>query len=124
MTTSEHMEQVAYFEWVDLMRNQDERYDMIYAVPNGGHRHKAVAAKMKREGVRRGVLDINGDVPVGGYHGFRIEMKLNKKSRLTDEQKIWIRRYRKHGFVAERCDGFDEAKAFTEAYMRGDLVPF
>jgi hypothetical protein len=44
----------------------------LYAVPNGGFRHKAVAGKMKAQGVRAGVLDFNLDVARGGYHGLRI----------------------------------------------------
>ncbi len=122
--TTEHLEQVAYFQWVDIMKKTDLRYSMIYAIPNGGHRHKIVAAKMKREGVRAGVLDINIDVPIGVYHGMRIEAKLDETKKLSSLQKKWMANYRKFGFAAERCNGFEEMKAMTEMYLAGEYPPF
>ena len=32
---------------------------LLFAVPNGGSRHKVEAANMKRQGVKRGVADVN-----------------------------------------------------------------
>ena len=50
---SEHEEQAAIFAWSDAAEVEHPELRMLYAVPNGGHRHPAVAAMMKAEGQRR-----------------------------------------------------------------------
>lgn len=114
---SEHDEQCAYFDWIDIKSKTDERYLNIYAIPNGGHRHKAVAAKLKKEGVRAGVLDINIDWPSNGFHGLRIEMKFGK-NKPTDNQKEWISLYKKAGYDTAVCYSWIEAKEKTESYFK------
>ena len=57
----------------------------IYATPNGGHRHPAVAAKLKATGVSPGVPDLC--VPAWRLW---IEMKRIKGGTLSAEQKDWI----------------------------------
>lgn len=92
----EHDEQVILF---DLLRMHEEKYPIlkyVFAIPNGGHRHKAVAAKMKAEGVKAGVWDVF--VPVSKYEdgddyygphilecGLWIEMKYGS-NKLTENQ--------------------------------------
>lgn len=114
---NEHELQSLYFEWVDIKAISDERYLNIYAVPNGGHRHKAVAAKLKKEGLRPGVLDCNIDWPSNGFNGLRIEMKI-KPNKPTDNQKVWIKRYNNAGYRTEVCYSFDEAVKVTEDYFK------
>jgi hypothetical protein len=46
-----------------------------FAIPNGGQRHKAVAAKLKAEGVSPGYPDIALDWPSRDYHGFVLSSK-------------------------------------------------
>lgn len=48
----EHAEQVALCRWLDF------RQIPYAAIPNGGHRHVAVARKLKAEGVKAGVPDV------------------------------------------------------------------
>lgn len=114
---SEHDHQVNYFKWVDIKLKSDERYLNIYAVPNGGLRNIRVAVKLKKEGVRSGVLDINIDWPSGGFNGLRIEMKVGR-NKPTDNQKEWIKRYNRAGFKTEVCYSFDEAIKVTENYFK------
>ena len=40
---------------------------LLFAVPNGGSRHKIEAANMKRQGVKRGVADVILQIPKKGY---------------------------------------------------------
>jgi len=73
---SEHQEAVSLTLWVDFnfpMMGLDPR--LFHAIPNGGHRHPAVGAKMKAEGSRAGYPDYGLDVARGGFHGLRIELK-------------------------------------------------
>lgn len=50
---------------------------LLYAIPNGGSRHKLEAVKMKREGTTAGVPDLHLEVPSadGMYSSLYIEMK-------------------------------------------------
>ena len=43
---------------------------LLFAVPNGGSRHKIEAANMKRQGVKRGVADVILQIPKKGYASF------------------------------------------------------
>lgn len=72
---TEHGHQCAIFCWAAKKGQTDPRYKLLFAVPNGGERHKVVAAKMKAEGARKGVPDIFLPVANSLYHGFFIEMK-------------------------------------------------
>lgn len=72
---TEHEEQKALIEWSAWMSNARPELSLMFAVPNGGDRHPAVAAKLKAEGVKAGVPDIFLPVPRNGYHGLFIELK-------------------------------------------------
>ena len=56
----------------------------IFAIPNGGHRHKVVAAKLKAEGVTSGVPDLY----IPDWHLW-VEMK-TEKGRLSEAQRDWM----------------------------------
>ena len=103
----EHREQSAFFYWLELQ--YPRLYEHAYAVPNGGHRHRAVAGKLKAEGVKAGVLDICIDMPGNSHHGTRIEMKV-APNRPTPEQTAWIKRLSAAGYEVRVCYGFDEAR--------------
>ena len=115
---TEHQEQVALMQWVDLNKKKYPMLDMMTAVPNGGARHIAVARKLKSEGVKKGYPDILLDYPSNGYHGLRIELKRLNGSYPTRDQKGWISRLNNHGFYAVVCRGWIEAKEVIEAYLK------
>lgn len=122
---SEHENQAAYFDWVALHEKSDERFKNIFAVPNGGLRDKIVAAKLKREGCKAGVLDVFVDWPVthvGGsiIPGLRIEHKVwpNKP---TPEQWEFIDRYVKAGFAVAVSYSWEASAAVTRCYFAGEL---
>ena len=110
---SEHQEQSALIRWADSIPALRGR---IYAVPNGGHRHIAVATKLKSEGVRPGYPDMGFDEPNRGYHGLRIEMK-TEKGYPTDVQKDWISYLNKNGYYAVWCRGWVEASDVIRWYI-------
>ena len=58
-------------------------------MPNGGHRNKATAGKLKAEGVRAGVPDLMLLYPRHGYHGLVIELKVGHNV-ATREQNEWL----------------------------------
>ena len=83
---SEHDEQVALFNLLGLYERNYPVLQWIFAIPNGGDRHPAVARKMKAEGVKAGVWDILVPVPVDEKCGLWIEMKFGD-GRLRESQK-------------------------------------
>jgi len=113
---TEHNEQAAFFSWCDLQQGMYPELAYIFAVPNGGHRHKAVAARMKAEGAKAGVPDICFPVPRGGYHGLWMETKVGK-NKTTASQEDWLEFLDRQGYAVAVCYGFDELVETTEWYL-------
>lgn len=112
----EHREQVALFQWANI-----KGIGMLFAIPNGGHRHKATAAKLKAEGVKPGIPDICLAIAKGEYHGLFIEMKRRKedgKSAVSPKQRAWITALNLNGYQAAVCYGWLEAKEVIEEYLK------
>lgn len=116
MKNSEHQEQKALFEWAELQGNITPELKLMFAIPNGGHRHKATAGKLKAEGVKAGVPDICLPVARNGYYGMWIELKAEKNTP-TKKQTEWLGWLQDQGFWAIWCTGFEEAKNEIELYL-------
>lgn len=105
----EDQEQLALCNW---LRMKGIRF---HHSPNGGHRHKAVAGKLKAQGVSAGFPDliifpaINSGLPV-----LFVEMKRQRGGVVSDHQKDWLDYLNKAGFPAQVCKGFNEARQFIE----------
>ncbi len=113
---TEHEEQVALFQWAE--GSGIEKLALMTAIPNGGYRHPATAAMLKKEGVQAGYPDILLDVARGGYHGYRLELKRSDHSNHpTQEQKEWIERLRAQGYRVDVCYGCEEAIAAILEYL-------
>lgn len=113
---TEHVEAVQLMRIVKLHESRYPALKMLAAVPNGGDRHRVVAAKMKAEGVRAGYPDYLLDYPSQGYHGLRIELK-SMTGYASREQKDWIERLRANGYRAEVCRGAEAAWACLRDYL-------
>jgi len=119
---SEAQHQTALFDWAERCKARWPELEMLFAVPNGGSRHKIEASRLKRQGVKAGVADIFLDVARQGYHGLRIELKRpaeggKRKGTVSVEQKEWIERWLQHGYFACVCYGWDEARTVIENYI-------
>lgn len=112
----EHQLQLAFFDWVDIKKKTDPRYNWIFAVPNGGHRHIGVARKLKREGVRKGVPDVLIPVNRGASPGAVIEFKVGK-NKPTDEQHAWISHLIGQQWRCAICYSLEDAIRFVEGYL-------
>jgi hypothetical protein len=82
----EHQLQRACVTWFDLQF--PKLRTLLFAIPNGGHRHIATAGKLKAEGVRAGVADMFLAIGGPGYLGTFIEMKTDT-GKLSDSQKAF-----------------------------------
>jgi hypothetical protein len=114
--SSEHLEQCALFEWAEWAQGQYPELALIHAIPNGGHRHKATAAKMRREGVKSGVPDICLPIARRGFHGLYIELKYGR-NKPSENQYRWIESLRAQGYCVQVCYGAQIAQAVIEDYL-------
>jgi hypothetical protein len=115
MKINEHQEQMAVINWFRLQHRQYASY--LFAIPNGGVRNIGTAVKLKKEGVLAGVPDLFLMIPMNGYHGLWIEMKV-KGGRVSDSQKQFMGAATLMGYPAIVCYGFDEAKNAINNYLR------
>ena len=119
---TESQEMILLFGWAGLESKRFPELESMYHVPNGGHRNKAVAARLRCEGVKPGVPDICLPVPRNGYHGLYVEMK-SAKGRLGKEQKEWLGRLGRNGYLAVTCRGFEDARDLILTYLQGTKSP-
>ena len=108
----EHAGQVALFRWAAMMSVKHPELALLFAIPNGGQRNIVTAAKMKAEGVKRGVPDMflpvpkHGPltglqlmgVPIDSHWGLFIEMKVGKND-LTPHQRWWKALLEQQGYA-------------------------
>ena len=90
----------------------------IMAIPNGGYRNKAEAARMKREGVMAGAPDLFVALVRRDKPGLFIEMKRVKGGSVSKAQKAVHATLRKEGYQVEVCRGADAAWEVFEEYVR------
>lgn len=113
---SEHDEQVKVFDVLRLNEAQYPQLAFIYAIPNGGARHPAVAGKLKAEGVKRGVSDVCVPIPSLNKHGAYFEMKFGK-NKLSPEQLKFADFIKSQGYYYETVWGSDEMLTGIEFYL-------
>lgn len=110
-------------EQAALLREVGLRYpaaaDLIYHVPNGGHRLKAVAAKLKAQGVKAGVPDLVLPMARGGYFGLYIEFKAKPPfdAEVSANQHAYINKLTAQGYLAVVCRGHIDALETIRAYL-------
>jgi hypothetical protein len=91
---------------------------MLFHIPNEGIRLGGMGARMKREGIVRGVADLCLCVPKGGYHALYIEMK-KPGSYQRPEQKEWQRNVEKYGNRYVVCKTVEEFQNEVISYLKG-----
>lgn len=113
----EDSEQATLFEWATYAAGKHPELELLYAIPNGGYRHKRTAAILKRTGVKAGVPDIHLPVAKGKYHSLYIEMKRRKNSTTTVNQKLWHEALKEQGHACHVCKGWEEARDVILKYL-------
>lgn len=123
-TKFEHGHQVALFMWAAQHVGKDPNLALLFSIPNGGERNKAVASRLKAEGVKPGVPDVMLPVakelpavsgPPMHQHGLFIEMKLpgrhkRKNGDRSDSQIVWHELLDNQGYYVATCYGYEEAR--------------
>jgi hypothetical protein len=110
---SEYVEQAQFAEWLD--RNYPV---LLWSASAGGMRTSiGTATKMKRMGYKRGIPDIQIFEPVGEKKGLFIELKRTQGGTVSSEQKVWLEKLNKRGYVAVVAKGFEQAKEVVKLYF-------
>lgn len=117
LDASEHTESVRFMRHVNmnLLPNHPE-LRWLHHIPNGGWRKRAVAGKLKAEGVKPGVYDYCLPWPRGVYHGLYLEMKADK-GRLSAEQKEFREFVTAQGYRVVEAWGWEEAYSAVCDYI-------
>lgn len=116
-TDREGLEQAALMSEIEVRYPQV--FEMLYHVPNGGRRHKAVALKLKQQGVKAGIPDLVLPMARGGFFGLYIEFKATvEPAPVSPSQAACIRRLNDHGYLAVVCRGHFDAMEQIRAYLR------
>lgn len=116
MRQPEHHDQVTLFRWAEYQSKRLPELALMFAIPNGGKRSKATAAKLKAEGVKSGVPDLCLPVARGEYHGLFIEMKAGR-NKPTAPQVQWHMRLSQQGYRVAVCWGWEAAREVIEEYL-------
>jgi hypothetical protein len=113
---SEATEQEHVVSWCFHREGIYPELKWLHHCPNGGKRGNAEAKRLKAQGVKAGVPDLNLPYPKGGYIGLYIEMKYDN-GKIEPEQKEWIKAMKAAGHFACVCYGYDYAIKVIEEYV-------
>ena len=114
---SEAEEQELVIKWAERMKGAHPELEKLLHIPNGGSRHPAEGAHLKRLGGRVGVPDLLLPYPVGDHHGLWIELK-SASGRPTAVQREWILWLRDQGYCAYICRGHEAAIRCIREYLK------
>lgn len=109
--------------WVDTLELEHPTLgpirvgDYFYHVPNGGARTAAEGGVFKALGVRKGWPDYGLDLPLGPFHGFRLEIKAEHGAKPDAEQLEVLARLERAGYCVSVAWGYDDAKRSIERYL-------
>lgn len=97
--------------------------DGLFAIPNSGgfkggfKSNLGIVARMKAEGVRKGIPDLMIAIPKGQHHGLFIEMKREDGGRVSDDQKKKIAFLASQGYKVEVIRSEEAFKDAVREYM-------
>lgn len=104
--------------------------DFLFAIPNGGLRHPAIAKKLKDMGAKAGVSDLFLPIPINGHYGLWIELKASprpgvmfKPGKPTKLQLDWLEKMQMVGYQTSVCYGTQIAWACICNYVWGQDKP-
>lgn len=116
---TESVEQQRLFQWARMTAGARPELDLLYHIPNEGKRSVKTGARMKAEGLKKGVPDVCLPVARSGCHGLYIELKRERSGRATPEQVAWMDALMAEGYAVSLCHGWERAAEAIEAYLEG-----
>lgn len=115
---SEHQIQCSICAW---WRVAHQHYGLpefaLYAVPNGGARDAITGARLKAEGVRRGIPDLFLAAPRNKLAGLFLELKRHGNT-TSPEQREVLAYLQREGYATAVCYSASEAQDKIVQYLR------
>ncbi len=108
--------QQACIRWFQAKYPQLAREGMLFHIANEGIRLGGMGARVKREGVVKGVADLCLSIPMHGYGALYIEMK-RPHCYQTPEQKAWQASVEKYGNKYVVCKSVEEFSVEINRYL-------
>jgi len=119
---SESQEQIKLIAWADAWFSVKFKELMcgdcapLVAYPNEAKRTPREGARMKKQGLRPGMLDLELKVKTRAHRGLIIEMKYGS-NKLTENQKKWIQWHVDNDYKVVVCYSFEAAMSEILHYM-------
>ncbi len=110
---TESEQQIALVEWAALVHKV-----RLVHIANEGKRTTWFGNRLKKLGMRKGFPDLLLFIPRKGFFGLAIELKRDKASKLTPEQREWLAELNSHGYLAKVGYGIDEAQEIINDYLK------
>lgn len=114
---SEHAEQARLVAWAHDQQQRHPELALLFAIPNGEHRHWTVARRLKEQGVRPGVPDLFLPAPRSGWHGLFLELKRRDGGVVSDQQAGWHAGLLEQGYMVAVCRGAVDARNALIRYL-------
>lgn len=112
----EGLEQAALMQEVEL--RYPEVFVHLHHTPNGGFRGMAEGKRLKAQGVKAGIPDLQLTMARGGYFGLFIEFKATvNPADVSLSQQACIGRLNAQGYLAVVCRGQFDAMECLRAYL-------
>ena len=109
--------QSAFVAWAKMAETSLPALKLAFSVPNGAWtKNYAMAAKLKREGMRSGVPDWMLPKVTRNGNGLAIEFK-RPGAYCTLAQRIYHDMLRKQGWQVEVCSDWQQARQIVEKYL-------
>ena len=113
----EHREQVALINWRDTFSNIHPELKLLHSNQNARKCTPRQGKYLNDEGRVKGVPDLCLPIPRDGYSGLWIEMKADKTSNTTPEQKDWIHRLEHYGHKCVVCCDWTIGARIIQKYL-------
>jgi hypothetical protein len=121
---SEHHLQRSFFAWIAKITQSPEislpvsiSLWLSHAIPNGGKRGAAEAARFAAEGVKAGIPDVFIPIPTQDYAGFYIEFK-KPKGVIKDDQIVILNLLHDQGYKCAVVDDLEVVKVLFVNYLK------
>lgn len=114
---TETSEQEAVVDWCRWNISRYPELETLHHTVNEGKRSVVNGAELKRMGMSAGFPDLSLHCAKGKYHSLHIEMKKDRKSRVSDKQKEWLARLNKYGNFVVVCYGAEAAIRVIQKYL-------
>lgn len=113
----ESWEQEQFFKWVYANQIKYPELQLVSGSMNGMRVGPAVRSQLKKQGLRRGIPDI--DVPVArhGSHGLKIELKRVSGGAVSEDQERMHELLKLQGYSVIVCYGWRNAVDIIKKYL-------